>query len=414
MVKSVLDVIPLLASIPVREKRRLEADLPRVVLPADTILFYEGEPGDRAYVVLDGELEVIKHLGTEEERLIRVLGQYDSVGEMSMFDLGHLRSATVRTRTPVLLLEFNHSIFDALLRRYPMVAYKIARDFSLRLNFTDNAIITDLQEKNIQLAQAYQELKQAQAQVIEKEKLEHELQVARKIQQSILPVTLPKLAGYNFGVSMVPARAVGGDLYDIIFLSHDQLGIMIGDVSDKGVPASIFMALTRSLVLACAGRNVSPVRVLQRVNYFLNQMNREGMFVTLLYGILDRVSGEFSYARAGHEIPMVFGALGDLIFSTGNTGQPLGLLKEPIIDEQVVKIPPGGLLLLYTDGVTDAVSLQGEPFGAKNLCRVVGEQVRLGLSAKELCDQLMRVLEEYSFGTAQFDDITVLVAQAEL
>ena len=152
-------------------------------------------------------------------------------------------------------------------------------------------------------------LKAAQAQIIEKEKLEQELRTARRIQQSILPMELPRLPGYDFGATILSARTVGGDLYDFIPLGEGRLGIAVGDVSDKSVPAAIFMALTRSLLRAEATRSVvrppSPRQALQRVNKLLLDMNDAGMFVTLLYGILDGPRRTFSYPRAGHELPLI-------------------------------------------------------------------------------------------------------------
>ena len=134
---------------------------------------------------------------------------------------------------------------------------------------SDNAMIYDLKEKNRQLSQAYEELKIAQAQIVEKEKLEHELSLARDIQASILPKDLLCLDDFEFGARMVPARSVGGDLYDFIPLSEDIVAIAIGDVSDKGIPAAMFMALFCSLLRAEVQHIISPAEVLRRVNRHL-------------------------------------------------------------------------------------------------------------------------------------------------
>ncbi len=136
----------------------------------------------------------------------------------------------------------------------------MVREMSTRLTNSQSQAIQVLQQKNRQLQEAYDELKAAQEQIVEKEKLERELQLAREIQLSILPRTLPQIGGYDLGALCEPARAVGGDFYDIFLLDQDRLGVVIGDVTDKGVPAAIYMAQTRALIRAKAAADLSPVQ----------------------------------------------------------------------------------------------------------------------------------------------------------
>src|SRR5262249_45391430 len=150
-------------------------------------------------------------------------------------------------------------------------------------------------------------------------------------------------------------------------LGADALGIVVGDVSDKGVPAAIFMALTSSLLHAEAVRADSPHEALQNVNRLLLDMNDTGMFVTMLYGVLNRTTRELTYVGAGHELPILFDANGERVQLAYGRGQPLGLLAAPLLDEQSVTIPTGGTLLLYTDGVTEAMDVQGAQFGLERL-----------------------------------------------
>ncbi len=140
---------------------------------------------------------------------------------------------------------------------------------------------------------------------------------------------------------------------------------MIGDACDKGVPAAIFMALTRSLLRAEASRARSPREALQNVNRHLLDMNDAGMFVTAIYGVLHQPTRTFNYARAGHTLPLLRGVGGAVLAPPHGTGQPLGLWPEPSFDEQRIVIPRGGALLLYTDGVTEAVDAQGALFGTR-------------------------------------------------
>ena len=397
---------PLFESLSDGEIQFLAEIMHEVQVPANTLLLREGEPGDRFYIITRGELEVIKALGTPDERLLNRRRAGDFIGEMALLDPDGLRTASIRTATPVELLEMDRANFNALLERRPVLAYEMVRVLSLRLRDTDNTTISDLREKNVLLSKAYQELKEAQAQLVEKEKLEHELRMARWIQESILPHTLPTLPGYTFGVRFVPARAVGGDLFDFVPLGREMLGIVIGDVSDKGMPAAIFMALTRSLMRAEAYRSSSPSRVLQRVNHHILEMNEAEMFVTVIYGILDRKQGLFTYARAGHEVPLFINPAGELYQPAHALGQPLGLIDNPALDEQTIPFTHGSTMLMFTDGVTDMTNPAGGSFGQQRLrTALLG---CLSGSAQELCDHVWKELFAYQAGGTQADDVAMV------
>ncbi len=188
-------------------------------VPPGTILFQEGDVGDNFYIIIQGQVEVVKALGSHEERLIALRGPSEFIGELSLINRDGLRTAGVRARGPTQLWEMTHADFDALLERQPKLAFEIVTVLGERLTSAHNASIRDLLEKNRQLQHAYDELKDAQAQIIVKERLERELQLAYEIQMSILPQTLPQLAGYDFGSCIVPARAVGGDFFDLLALN---------------------------------------------------------------------------------------------------------------------------------------------------------------------------------------------------
>jgi serine phosphatase RsbU (regulator of sigma subunit) len=401
---------PLFASLPLKEAEHLISTLHRIQLPQRSILFHEGEPGECFYIVLEGRLDVIKALGTPEERLLRELGPGDTFGEMSLLQPRRVRTASVRSRTPSTLLEMGREAFESLLRQRPSMVYELARRLSERLRDSDSATIRDLQEKNRQLSEAYLELQAAQEKIIEKEKLEHELQVARKIQMSILPRSLPHLSEFEFGARVVPARAVGGDFFDFIVLGPDRVGIAIGDVSDKGVPAAIFMAMTRSLVRAEAKRSQSPREVLEEVNRHLLGMNDAGMFVTMLYGVLDREKRAFSYARAGQTLPLFCGPQGSVAVPSCRQGQPLGILPNPAIDEQTLTLPPGSTFLIYTDGITEAMNDRWECFGSGRLHDALRCHWRISPCA--LCDSLIEAVTEHQQAALPHDDIALVVVHA--
>ena len=236
--------VPLFAKLPAEEHAYLAATLRQVAYPSGALLFREGDYGEHFYIVLEGELEIIKALGTASELMLDARGSGEFVGEMSMFNRDNVRTASVRTRGLTQLLEMHHGEFDALMHRHPDLAYEMVRVLSTRLRDANNATIRDLQDKNRQLTQAYLDLQTAQAQIIEQETLARELQVARNIQEHMLPRSLPNLAGFDFSARMVPARVVGGDFYDFIPLDDDRLGIVVADVCGKSLPAALLMALT--------------------------------------------------------------------------------------------------------------------------------------------------------------------------
>ncbi len=403
--------VPLFASVRGTETQFLAEILRESEIAAGTLLFREGEPGSSFYTLVDGQVEIIKALGSSDERLLAVRGPGEFFGEMSLLDPDGLRTASARARTRVRLLEMARRDFDALLQHRPALAHEMVRVLSLRLRESDNATIADLREKNRELAQAYADLQAAQVQIVEKEKLEQELRTAHWIQQSILPRELPHLSGFDFGARMEPARAVGGDLFDFIPLGHNRVGVVIGDVSDKGVPAAIFMALTHSLIRAEASRSASPARVLQRVNHLLMEMNDAGMFVTVLYGVLDGPQGKLRYARAGHELPLLFNPDGMVTPAAHGRGTPLGIFDDVVLDEQTIPLPPGSAVLMYTDGATDLTGPQGILFSLERL-QELAQACLAGCTAQGLCDRVWQALIAYQGTSSQDDDVALVAIRA--
>jgi serine phosphatase RsbU (regulator of sigma subunit) len=404
-----LTQIPLFSSLPPSEIEFLTEVLRPITLDPGEVLFSEGEPGDKFYVITDGQVEVVKSIGTADEQILDSRRPGDFFGEMSLLIPDRLRTASVRACSPVQMMELSSTDFDRLLQRRPSLALELVRELSLRLRDSDNAMIHDLTEKNRELAQAYQELQAAQVQLVEKEKLEHELNLAHNIQQSILPDNLALMEGFDFGARMVPARAVGGDLYDFIQLDQDTVGISIGDVSDKGVPAAIFMALYCSLLRAEALHVSSPADVLRRVNRHLLDLNEARMFVTALYGVLNRKTCEFSYARAGHHIPILFDDCGKETPINRDHGQLLGFFPDPDLDVQTVVIPQGSTLLLYTDGMFDLMDKNDKSYGEERLRGMAC--AHQGSSAQDICEKIIAELKSYQGESPQFDDMALVAIQ---
>jgi phosphoserine phosphatase RsbU/P len=415
--------LPLFAALPDHVVADIVTTLPQRTYTAGTLLMREGEHGDRFFIILSGEIAIIKAQGSQEERLLGVRGEGDFVGEMSLLNTDGLRSASVQVLRDAQVIELTRADFDVLLHRHPLMAYDMLRVLSTRLRDTHNSTITDLRDKNQQLARAYADLQEqnqrlaqayadlaaAQEQLIEKEALERELRLAREIQESILPRRLPVAAGSELGARMVPAREVAGDFFDAFPIGDGEIGLVIGDVCGKGMPSAIFMALTRSLLRAEAARAATVEETLRSVNHHLLDMNSSGMFVTVIYGILRPAAREFIYARAGHELPLILDAAGTPQQLPRDNGHPLGLLDDPAIDVQCVSLSAGGTLLLFTDGVTEATGPGGEFFELDRLKTFVGEHV--GSTSQQLCDALVERLTVFRGATPQADDITLLAAR---
>jgi sigma-B regulation protein RsbU (phosphoserine phosphatase) len=402
-----LSQVSLFTSLPTSEIQHLAKTLKPIWVPKGTILLTEGEMGDHFYILLEGQVEILKAIGTADERRLALREAVSFLGEMSLFSEDKLHTASVRAFTPLKLLEMSHEDFDALLHRQPSITYSLVRTLSKRLDASEDLTIQDLRCKNRELMKAYKELEAAQAQLVEQERLKRELELARQIQESILPRSLPKIQGFDFGAQFAPMAAVGGDFYDFIPLDENNLALAMGDVSDHGVHAALFMALTVTLLRAEAQRSMAPCEVLNNVNHHLLNMNEAGMFVTILYGLLNTRTKMFQYVRAGHETPMVIDSRGNAVALQHSQGQPLGLFLEPILDEGSIVLTPGGWLWLYTDGVKEAMDAEGRMFGLEHLL----EASRAGIhnSAQDVCDHVWETLERHRGGVDQQDDATLVV-----
>jgi sigma-B regulation protein RsbU (phosphoserine phosphatase) len=406
MTTNLLAKIPLFADLPLEELDGMVAMLDVRELKPSEILFSEGDPGEHLYVVVEGELEVLMAAGRPEELLLNVLRDGEYLGEMSLIMEGGIRTASVRARRTSTLLSMSRTQFKDLIQRHPVLATSLVRVLSQRLDATNTATFRDLTEKNRQLQKAFDELKAAQEQLIEKERLERELKVAADIQMSILPDVLPSAPGFDFGGRILPARQVGGDFYDVFMLSENKIGILIGDVADKGVPSAIFMARAHALIIAEADTHPLPGDVLRRVNKHITRLEKSAQFVTALYGVLDVETGDFTYARAGHEPPLLFTADGKVERLPYGPGMSLGLWEEIVLDTCSIVLSPGTTLLLYTDGMTDCRNPTGEAFGLDRIKGILAELV--DLDAQQICDRLLETLQAYQDGSKQDDDVTLV------
>ena len=404
-IPELIAAIPLFASLPRAEIERLAENLRAFEVPENTLIFREGNRDNRFYILVDGQVEIIKALGEEGERLLAVRDKGSFLGEMSLFSQEGTHTASVRAHTPLKVLEMTRSEFDDLLHRQPNLVYELVRLLSKRLDESENSTILDLTEKNRQLTQAYQELKAAHALIVEKEKLEHELEIARQIQNSFLPGVMPEHPAFDFGALMVPAHAVGGDFYDLIPLGDNRFGIVVGDVSDKGMPAALFMALTFSLLRAEAVRGEPPIQTLLAVNRHLLNVNVTNMFVTVLFGILDCDHCTFEYVRAGHPHPLILDDRGVEIQLPSGLGQSIGIFEDPVFDQNRVSLPPAGMVLVFSDGLSEATNEKGEAV-IEHLPEIL--LTAWDQPAQKICDHLWESVSHISASQEQLDDFTLV------
>jgi serine phosphatase RsbU (regulator of sigma subunit) len=251
---------------------------------------------------------------------------------------------------------------------------------------------------------------------VEKGRLERELQVAREVQTSLMPRGSPQALGWEFAGQWQPAREVAGDYYDFIQdETPNQIGLVIGDVTDKGMPAALFMALTRSTVRACLLRGASPAASLTLANQLIAQDAVDGMFVTLCYAALNLSTGAATFVNAGHNPPLLFHAATGEWETVKRTGLALGILPDAPYTERTLALAPGDFLLLYTDGVTDALNVAGEAFGAERLRATLAAHARTyaAPTAASLLTALELALDDFTGAAAPFDDITLLIARRQ-
>jgi sigma-B regulation protein RsbU (phosphoserine phosphatase) len=268
---------------------------------------------------------------------------------------------------------------------------------------------------------------------LEQERTAQELRMAREIQESFLPEVCPALPGWEFAADWRAAREVGGDFYDFLRVDDEHVGLVIADVSDKGVPAALFMSLSWTLLRVAASESTAPAKVLERMNELLMTESRSGMFLTLFYGVLNWRTGHLTYARAGHNPPILFRAQGPAPAShtaiaqhqaAGDThprgtrrleqtvvtlmpdGTALGVQDGLTWAEEQVQMRPGDILILYTDGVTEPINPRGVEFGEERLIEAV--RTNSLRPCAEIVDLIGESVARFVGDQAQFDDYTLV------
>ncbi len=270
----------------------------------------------------------------------------------------------------------------------------------------DRKLLDNLAAQAAPALRVAQLVREQEAEAATRQRFEQELEVARLIQQNFLPKELPDLPGWQVAALYRPAREVGGDFYDVIPLPDGRVAFVIGDVTDKGVPAALVMSATRSVLRASAQRLIEPGEVLERVNEHLCPDMPEKMFVTCLYGVLDPTSGILRFANAGHDLPYVQKA--DGVIELRARGMPLGLMPGMSYEEKETTLEPGDSVLLHSDGVLEAHDPERDMFGAPRL----KETMARSPGGREVIDHVLSDLAAFTGPNAeQEDDITMVTLQ---
>jgi sigma-B regulation protein RsbU (phosphoserine phosphatase) len=246
-------------------------------------------------------------------------------------------------------------------------------------------------------------------QLIEKKRLEGQLEVARQVQLELLPPKDPELPGYDISAYNFPTEEVSGDYYDWVRIYDDQIGIVIADVAGKGVPAALLMAFLRASLRAATHVGYATHISMAKVNYLLWESIERNQFVTAFYGIFDASNATLAYSNAGHNPPLLVNAAGTARFLDKGE-QPLGMFPETRYHEYYLEFEPGDVLVLYTDGATEAASPSGEEFGRERLAEAVkGAYER---SARELIATLELAILEWTDHAGATDDVTFFIIKA--
>lgn len=378
--------------------------------PPKTHLCRQGEIEHTFYIIVEGHVAISQRAEDgSSERLLGILRENEYFGEMGLVD-NSPRIADCITVTDTTVLEVDEEAFDRFVEQSPSLAQMITKRILETARKRDQLFINELKYKNEELEEAYNELKDAQAQLIQQERIRHELELAANVQSSLLPDTLPELPDYHFASYLNAAREVGGDFYDVYLLDESHIGVLIADVADKGLHSAMVMAVLRTLFVQESQRSLSPAAVALAVHRALFKvMSTSDTFVTVFYGVLHRETGQMKYIRASHERPLLTHPDGFVEQLPGN-GRFLGMIEELTLEEYDLLIQPGNRLVMYSDGVTDAENKLRENYGVGRLQTAVSQAANS--SPAQIIRQIRQDVAQFCGTVDLFDDFTLLVLEA--
>jgi serine phosphatase RsbU (regulator of sigma subunit) len=392
-------------------------------LKPGAVFIRQGEMADTAFLVLDGTVNV--DVATDAGHVtVAVLGRGTLVGEIAAFAMTE-RTASVIAASEVTLLRIDQRTIRDVLAQSPDSAVAIVGELGHRLQSLNGTMATLTQaakalaagsfepgmldvlrqtgDRFVHFAEVFGEMAR---EIQNKRLLAQEMATAAEIQRALLPRPMAGDARFDIAAVMTPAKEVGGDFYDHFLLDPDMLAVAVGDVSGKGVPAAIFMSVSRTVLRTVARLRLTPAETLARVNDQLADGNSEAMFVTLAFGTLDLRTGAFTWASGGHE-EVYFLSPGAPPAKGGPTGPALGFFEGAAYREEMRRLAPGDAVVLATDGVTEAFDPRCEQFGeARTLAALSRAE---GAHAAAIVAQIEAEVARHVRGEPASDDLTCLV-----
>jgi len=341
------------------------------------VLFKTGDKADRMFYIKSGSISL--------PEINKVVKAGEVIGEMGIFSPFKERTASAVCEEDV-------------------EAFSMGREEVIKFFGTDPALAIDLIQLSIKRF-----IENLKAETAARERIESELRIAHEIQSSMLPTVFPKRPEFELFAMMDPAKEVGGDFYDFFFIDDHRLCFVIGDVSGKGVPAALFMAITKTLIKTVAKQDMPTNEVLAKVNNILCPDNQTCLFVTIFCVVLDIRTGILRYANAGHNPPLVIGADGKVDYMQIPGGFVLGVMENSKCEDRTLQLKPGDAILLYTDGVTEAMDPDHQQFSEARLKEAL-EKVK-DKGPKEMIASLRQEVFGFVRGAPQSDDITMLAVK---
>ena len=415
---SVRVLSPLFADIDRATIALIVASFTEEVWPAGHIVIEELAPGDTLYIIIDGQVQISRTFHNGERRVIRTMGPGEFFGEMALLE-DKPRSARVSTVTATTLLAVTRQRFNTLIEQHPAVAINFLKAISaqLRQQYREQAVLLEekqtlaeaLAAKNAALEQALAELQAALVTVAEHERVKRDLEIAREIQRQMLPATFPQASGLCLHATTVPATWVGGDFYDTIRLEADRVGLLLGDVSGKGIPAAMQMARLMGEFRACVRHCADPQSVVQVLNGLLCQRNLHfGSFVTVQYVVLDVRQRHMQFICAGHPPILLRHTDGQIERLGAAQNIPLGVEETFIYHQEECQLMAGDTLLLYSDGTYERQDSQGVQLGLPHLARLFAAAPSY---PEAVVYAIQAALNTFSDVGGAKDDTTLLCAQ---
>lgn len=377
--------------------------------PPATALCHEGRHEDIFYILLSGEVEISVSMPDGAVRHLARVGAGRFFGEMALID-DSPRTATATTVSESTVVEVSKATFSSLLMRRPPVARAILRTVTANLRATDRATIADLSRKNAELYLALQDLEAAQAELVARERMARDLEIAGQVQKSLLPQDFPQVQGWSIYGCNIPAREVGGDYFDVMQLDSRNLALVVADVADKSVQAALYMAVLRTLFVAESPRARSPRDTVLAVHRaFCAAVRQANTFATVFYGVLDIARASLVYVRAGQDYPFMLRDGGQRLEWLDAPGRFIGMVEDLDLEEREISFNPGDTLMIYSDGMPDAVNSGNASYGMDRFQHVVMQNA--AAETRDLCNLALEDVGRHQEEAPTEDDITLLAVR---